>query len=63
MTTSSPNAVPPAGGANPDPDADSDTDTLLAGTVEGAVPDDSDPETDVDEQADSVEDDKRRSGG
>jgi len=64
VTTSSPNISPPAGGGDPDPDhrPDPTVKPLMADSLEGAVPDEDDPDTDPDAQTDSVADDKRRSG-
>ncbi len=66
MTTSNPNIPPPAGAGEPDPDrSDDQVDPLLEDRLEGAVPDADDPqvEPDASRDTDSVEDDRKSSGG
>jgi len=66
MTTSNPNIPPPAGAGEPDPDrSDDQVDPLLEDRLEGAVPDADDPqvEPDAGRDTDSVEDDRKSSGG
>jgi len=66
MTTSNPNIPPPAGAGEPDPDrSDDQVDPLLEDRLEGAVPDSDDPQVEPDaaRDTDSVEDDRKSSGG
>ena len=68
MTTSNPEAPQPAGAADPEgEDHDSTVDPLLQRTLEGAVPDEQtggESSSDrPDPDADSVEDDRKASGG
>ncbi len=64
MTTSNPNVTPPAGGADPELDNEDKEPGILAGRLDGAVPDAEDPDTDLTDadETDSVEDDRKRSG-